>query len=141
MADRPISDYQFEQFLEQEKLMGARCVECGALFVPPRAICTKCHGSEMEWEETTGEGRLVAFTCISIGPPAMIAEGYDRNNPYCSGAVELVEGPRVVAQIEGVDTLRPETIKVGMPVKATFLQQGADEDQKTVLRFTPVDEN
>ena len=32
MADRPISDYQFEQFLEEGKLMGARCVGCGALF-------------------------------------------------------------------------------------------------------------
>ena len=141
MADRPISDYQFEQFLEEEKLMGARCVGCGALFVPPRVICTKCHGSEMEWVETKGEGHLVAFTCISIGPPAMIAEGYDRNNPYCSGAVELVEGPRVVAQIEGVNTLNPEAIKVGMPVKATFLHRGTDEDRKTVLGFTPVHED
>ena len=94
MADQPINDYQFEQFLEEDKLMGARCLGCGALFVPPRAICTKCHGSEMKWVETKGEGQLVAFTCISIGPPAMIEEGYDRNNPYCSGAVELAEGPR-----------------------------------------------
>ena len=71
----------------------------------------------------------------------MIEEGYDRKNPYCTGAVELAEGPRVVAQIEGVDTLHPETIKIGMPVKATFLHRGADEDRKTVLGFTPVDEN
>ena len=141
MADRPISDYQFERFLEEEKLMGARCIGCGALFVPPRAICAKCHSSEMEWAKTKGEGRLVAFTCIVIGPPEMIEEGYDRNNPYCSGAVELVEGPRVVARIEGVDTLHPETIKIGMPVKATFLRQGAGENRKTVLGFTPIDEN
>ena len=141
MADRPISDYQFEQFLEEEKLMGAQCVGCGALFVPPRPICPKCHGSAMEWVETKGEGRLVAFTCISIGPPAMIEEGYDRSNPYCSGAVELEEGPRVVAQIEGVDTLNPETIKIGMPVKATFLHRGTDEARKTVLGFIPADEN
>ena len=141
MGDRPISDYQFERFLEEEKLMGARCVGCGTLFVPPRAICAKCHDSEMEWVETGGEGQLVAFTCISIGPPAMVEEGYDRNNPYCSGAVELTEGPRVVAQIEGVDTLHPETIKIGTPVKAIFLRRGADEDRKTVLGFTPVDEN
>ena len=141
MADRPISDYQFERFLAEGKLMGARCLGCGALFVPPRAICTKCYGSEMEWVETSGEGRLVTFTCISIGPPAMVAEGYDRNNPYCSGAVELAEGPRVVAQIEGVDTRNPETIKIGMRVKATFLYQGTAENRKTVLGFTPIDEN
>ena len=141
MADKPINDYQFEWFLEEEKLMGARCTGCKTLFVPPRAICAKCHGSEMEWMETRGEGQLVAFTCISIGPPAMVEEGYDRNNPYCSGAVELAEGPRVVARIEGVDTLHPETIKIGMPVKAAFLHQGAGENRKTVLGFIPVDEN
>ena len=141
MADKPISDYQFERFLDEEKLMGARCTGCKTLFVPPRAICAKCHGSEMEWVETEGEGQLVAFTCISIGPPAMVEEGYDRNNPYCSGAVELAEGPRVVARIEGVDTLHPETIKIGMPVKAAFLHQGAGENRKTVLGFIPVDEN
>lgn len=141
MADRPISDYQFERFLEEEKLMGAQCAGCGALFVPPRAICTKCHGSEMEWVETQGEGRLVAFTCIAIGTPAMIEEGYNRNNPYCSGAVELIEGPRVVGRIEGVDTRNPETIKVGTPMKAAFLQQGVDDERKTVLGFMPVDES
>ena len=141
MADRPINDYQFERFLEERKLMGARCTGCRTLFVPPRVICSRCHSSDMEWVETKGEGRLVAFTCIAIGTPVMIEEGYDRNNPYCSGAVELVEGPRVVARIEGVDTLNPETIKVGTPVKATFLRQGTDENQKTVLGFTPVAEN
>ena len=141
MADKPISDYQFERFLDEEKLMGARCTGCKTLFVPPRAICAKCHGSEMEWVETEGEGQLVAFTCISIGPPAMIEEGYDRKNPYCTGAVKLVEGPRVVARIEGVDTLHPETIRIGMPVKATFLHRGDGENRKTVLGFIPVDEN
>ena len=141
MADKPISDYQFERFLDEEKLMGARCTGCKTLFVPPRAICAKCHGSEMEWVETEGEGQLVAFTCISIGPPAMIEEGYDRKNPYSTGAVELVEGPRVVARIEGVDTLHPETIRIGMPVKATFLHRGDGENRKTVLGFIPVDEN
>ena len=142
MVDRPISDYQFEQFLEEEKLMGARCIGCGALFVPPRAICAKCHGSEMEWVET--ERRRAACRLhlyLRLDLPAMVEEGYDRNNPYCSGAVELVEGPRVVARIEGVDTLHPGTIKIGLPVKATFLHRGTDEDRRIILGFTPIEED
>lgn len=141
MAETPISDYQFEQFLQDRKLMGARCAECSTLFVPPRVICIRCRSSDMEWVEMKGEGRLVAFTCIAIGTPAMIEEGYNRNNPYCSGAVELMEGPRVVGRIEGVDARNPETIKVGTPMKAAFLQQGVDEKRKIVLAFTPVDES
>ena len=141
MVDSPVNDYQFERFLDEGKLMGARCTGCKTLFVPPRIICTRCHGSEMEWVKVKGEGRLVAFTCIAVGTAAMIEAGYDRNNPYCSGAVELAEGPRVVAQIEGVNTLKPETIKIGMPVKATFLRRGTDKDRKTVLGFIPVDKD
>ena len=103
MEERPFSDISYEQFLREERLMGSRCKKCEALYVPPRPICIKCHGSEMEWVEMGGKGKLSAFTCIAIGPPFMIAEGYNRNNPYCSGVVELEEGVRVDARIEEVN--------------------------------------
>ena len=138
MAERPINDYGFEQFLNEGKLMGAKCNACGTLYVPPRSLCPQCRHSDMKWTEAAGEGRLAAFTSISIGTPAMMKEGYDRNNPYCSGAVELVEGARVVARIEGVNPLRPETIEVGMPVKVKFLHQGAGDDRRTILAFSPI---
>ncbi len=138
MKERPMSDYEFEQFLNEEKLMGSRCIACGALFVPPRAVCITCYRSEMEWAEMRGIGKLAAFTCIAIGPPSMIEEGYDRNNPYCSGVIELAEGPRVVARIEGVDALNPENIKIGTPLKMRFLHRGVGENLKTVLAFTPL---
>ena len=137
MAERPISDYGFEQYLEEEKLMGSKCIGCGALFVPPRAVCMNCHRSEMNWAEMKGMGKLAAFTCIAIGPPSMIEEGYDRDNPYCCGIVELQEGPRVVARIDAVDTLHPENIKIGSPFRVKFLHLGADENRITVLAFTP----
>jgi uncharacterized OB-fold protein len=91
----------------------------------------------MEWVEMGGNGKLSAFTCIAIGPSFMIAEGYNRKNPYCSGVVELEEGPRVDARIEGVDTNRPEDIKVGMPLKVKFLHRGEGDDLKTYLAFEP----
>ena len=105
MEERPFSDVAFEKYLREDKLMGSRCKNCEALYVPPRPICVTCAGDDLVWEEMSGKGKLAAFTCISIGPSAMIAEGYNRNNPYCSGVVELVEGPRVDARIEGVDAI------------------------------------
>lgn len=137
MGERPFSDFSYRQFLKEEKLMGSRCKECGALFVPPRPICIHCHSSRMEWVEMKGSGKLAAFTVIAIGPPSMMAEGYDRNNPYCSGVVQLEEGPRVDARIEGVDTKDPEKIKVGMPLTVKYLHRGEDEDLKTYLAFEP----
>jgi scaffold protein (connect acetoacetyl-CoA thiolase and HMG-CoA synthase) len=137
MEDRPFSDVSYEQFLKEEKLMGSGCKACETLYVPPRPICIQCYGSEMDWVELRGDGRLAAFTCISVGPPFMIAKGYDRKNPYCSGVVELEEGARVDARIEGVDTQKPETIQMGIPLKVKFLHQEGAEEGKTVLMFEP----
>ena len=137
MEERSFSDISYKQFLNEEKLMGSRCKKCEALFLPPRPICIKCHSSEMEWVEMKGTGKLIAFTCIAIGPPFMIAEGFDRKHPYCSGVVELEEGVRTDARIEGVDTNKPEDIKVGMPLNAKFLHRGGEEILRTFLAFEP----
>lgn len=134
MADRPFSDIAFENYLAEEKLMGSRCTRCGSLFVPPRPICVDCHGTEMTWVQLSGRGTLAAFTCITIGPPFMRAEGYDRHNPYCSGVVALEEGGRVDARIEGVDPKQPEKIIVGVALRAKYLHRG---ESKTYLAFEP----
>ncbi|RLC65586.1 MAG: transcriptional regulator [Chloroflexi bacterium] len=137
MEEKHFSDISYEQFLNEEKLMGSRCKQCGAFYVPPRPICIKCYASEMEWVQTKGKGKLAAFTCIAVGPPFMMEEGYDRTRPYVSGVVELEEGARVVARIEGVDGSKPETIKIGTPLRVEFLHRGEGEDSATFLAFRP----
>ena len=137
MEEKPFSDISYEKFLNEEKLMGTRCKGCGTQYVPPRSICVDCYGSDMEWIGMKGKGRLAAFTCINIPPPFMIAQGYNRKNPYCTGVVELEEGARVDARIEGVDCTKPEDIKVGMPLKAKYLHREEGEKSETYLAFEP----
>lgn len=137
MEEMLFNDISYKQFLNEEKLMGSRCKQCDALFLPPRPICIKCHGTEMEWVEMQGSGELSAFTCIAIGPPFMIEEGYNRKKPYCLGVVELKEGVRVDARIEGVDTNKPEDIKVGMSLSGKFLHRQKEGIEKTYLAFEP----
>ena len=134
----PFNDISYERFLSEDKLMGSRCQKCGALSVPPRSICIECYGTAMEWVEMKGKGKLAAFTCIAIGPPNMIEEGYDRKHPYVSGVVELEEGVRVVARIEGMDGGKPETIKIGTPLQVEFLHRGEGDNLKTFLAFKPL---
>jgi len=117
--------------------MGSRCNGCGSHFVPPRSICVKCFSSEMEWIKMNGKGRLAAFTCITIAPPFMIEQGYNRENPYISGVVELDEGGRVDARIEGMDPGKPEEIQVGMPLKVKYLHTEVGEKKETYLAFEP----
>lgn len=137
MTPRPFNDIAYNQFLNEEKLMGSECKACGGRFVPPRPMCPMCRHAELEWVEMSGRGRLAAFTCITIAPPFMMAQGYHRKNPYVSGVVELESGGRVDARIEGVDPFRPESIRVGMPLKALFLHRREAEPPETYLAFEP----
>jgi len=125
MDDMPFTAASFDKFCSEKKLMGSKCKKCGAPSLPPRPLCLKCKSHEIEWTELKGKGKLVAFTVIGVGPPTMIAEGYDRDHPYCSGVVELEEGPRITTQIVGVDVDHPENIKIGTPLTADFLERGS----------------
>jgi len=137
MDERDFTSASFYKFLGEHKLMGSRCSSCGALHVPPRPICTDCHGEEMEWEMMGGDGTLLAFTTIHIAPTAMIEAGYRRDNPYCAGIVKLDEGPAISAQILKVDASQPDSIAIGTRLHVAFVQRGEDELQRTFLAFQP----
>jgi uncharacterized OB-fold protein len=89
----------------------------------------------MEWEQMSGRGKLAAFTTIHIAPTAMIEAGYGRDKPYCTGVVQLDEGPAISAQIVGVDATQPEQIAVGTPLKIAFIERGESEGSRTYLAF------
>ena len=76
MEERPISVNSFEKFLNEDKLMGCKCKECGTLFLPPRTICFKCHAKDLEWAQIKGGGKLLTFTSINIGPAWMVEQGF-----------------------------------------------------------------
>ena len=137
MEERKFSDMSYNQYLNEDKLMGSKCRKCGRLFTPPRSLCIDCFSTDMEWVEMKGKGKLGAFTCIYVGPQFMIEEGFNRKKPYCVGVVELEEGTRVDARIEGVDPAQPETIKVGMPLTVEYLHRGEGDNALTYLAFTP----
>ena len=121
--EKKITSNSFYQFLAEKKLMASRCKKCQALYLPPHPICQKCYGTDMEWVEMKGSGKLAAFTAISVGPTFTIAEGHDRNNPYLVGIVKLDEGPKICGRIHGIDPKNPDRIKVGTTVKVEFPEQ------------------
>ena len=132
---RPFSAAVFDQYIAEHKLMASRCTKCGGMYVPPRAICPKCQSEELEWVETSGKGKLAAFTVILSGPTFMIEQGFDRKNPYISGIVELEEGIRISARITGLDASKPAEIKIGTPLNVDFVEFGEGEGKKTYLAF------
>jgi hypothetical protein len=48
--------------LEEGKIYGTECKNCGAKYSPPQADCSVCYSSDMEWIEISGEGEVVCMT-------------------------------------------------------------------------------
>jgi uncharacterized OB-fold protein len=135
MTDQDITHIGFQKHLSEHRLMGTQCKSCGAKYLPPRPLCVNCYSDEIEWTEMPGEGKLAAFTTVHIAPTAMIAAGYGRDNPYCSGIVTLENGLSISAQILGLDVNQPQTIEIGVPLKVEFIERGEGNEKKTFLAF------
>ena len=124
MAEREFTHASFAEFLAEGKLMGVRCRACGALSAVPRPLCPACRAESLEWVELSGRGAVEGFTVIHVPPTPLAAAGYGRDHPYASAVVRLDEGPWITAQLVGVDSKRPESLRVGMRVRTEVVRQG-----------------
>ena len=101
---------EFPKFLKDGMIKGMKCRKCNVFYFPPRADCTECMGNDMEWKETKGIGTLITFTTIYAAPT-----GFEGKTPYTIGLIDLDEGGRILANIEGMGE---DQIKIGMKLKA-----------------------
>jgi uncharacterized OB-fold protein len=127
----------YERFLlalQDGKIIGSRCKECGTVSVPPWLFCESCGLPTQDWPEVSPRGVLRAYTIVR--KPMMLQP---LEPPY---AVALI-------RLEGTDTdlihiIRPEHlegIKPGCEVEAVW----ADKDKResdifAILGFRPVKE-
>ena len=137
MENRPFNDNSFGLFIREGKIMASKCKKCGVVSLPPRQLCIHCYGTEAEWVEVKGEGRLAAFTSIVVAPPIMMEKGFNRNNPYVVGVVELEGGLKMVARIVGVDAKKPQDVKVGVSLKVDFTAGDYTAGERPCLYFRP----
>lgn len=138
MTEQALHSKAFNQAIAEDLLIGSHCLVCGNISIPQRQICPNCHSDQVERIQTNGQGTLAAFTVIYVPPTSMADAGYNAKNPYCVGIVALGEGPRISAQIVGLDLSDPATIKIGLPLKQTFVVRAEGESAKKFLAFEPV---
>jgi len=99
----------FVGYLEKGKVMATRCRRCGSNYFPPRMDCPKCVGSDVEWFEIKGNGRLVTYTVVNYGPT-----GFEEDAPYTLAIADF-DGLRVFGRLS--KSLKESDIKAGMGVK------------------------
>ncbi|MBS7615164.1 Zn-ribbon domain-containing OB-fold protein [Candidatus Bathyarchaeota archaeon] len=108
----PFTIEQFFKFLKEKKLMAAKCIKCGKLYLPPKPICTNCYSKELNWTQLGTKGRLITYTVIHIAP-----EQFQKNIPYAYGIIELENGLRIPGIIKGIEH---EKLKVGTELEVDF---------------------
>jgi uncharacterized protein len=99
----------FMDRLEQGKVSGTKCKDCGKVYFPPRADCANCLGSNMEWFDVEGKGKLVTFSKLEYAPV-----GFENDIPYSIALLDFGDY-KVFGRLSG--DLPEDEIKVGMEMK------------------------
>jgi uncharacterized OB-fold protein len=99
----------FIDYLEDGKVMGTKCNDCGRVFFPPRADCFQCLASNVDWFEVSGTGKLITFSKLEYAPV-----GFGDDLPYAIAVLDYGEF-KVFGRI--ASDLSEDEIKVGMEMK------------------------
>ncbi len=99
----------FIDYLEQGKVMGTKCRDCGMKFFPPRADCFKCLTSNMDWFEVSEPGKLISFSKLQYGPV-----GFENDLPYTIAVLDFGEY-KVFGRVS--DKVPEDDLQVGMDMK------------------------
>ena len=102
----------YSEALKENKLLGLKCKECGAITVPPKMVCRQCASPDMEIIELKGRGKIQTFTPVFVA-----AEGREDEVPYIIVLVELDEGPWIMGNLTGVDPDKATMELIGKRVK------------------------
>ncbi|HSV47113.1 MAG TPA: Zn-ribbon domain-containing OB-fold protein, partial [Ramlibacter sp.] len=90
----------------ERRLVIRKCKACGELHFMPRHLCPVCWSDQLEWVDAKGSGSVHSFTIIRRASDPAFAPLV----PYAVALVDLDEGPRMMANIVGADTL---SVKIG----------------------------
>ena len=103
---------EYNEALRQNKLLGLKCQDCGAITVPPKMACRKCTSPDMDIVELSGKGKIKTFTTVNVAP-----EGRESELPYIIVLVELDEGPWLMGNLIDNDPANANMELIGKRVK------------------------
>ncbi len=115
----------FIDFLEDGKVKGTRCKDCGLVFFPPRADCYQCLASNVEWFEVSGSGKLVTYSKLQFAPV-----GFEDDVPYCIALLDYGKY-KIFGRI--AKDVPEDEIKVGMEMK-TVVNKTSNEQLNYVFQ-------
>jgi len=102
----------FRELIDNKRIMGTKCPECGTVFCPPTSDCPKCW-VPAEWVEVGPQGTVLHFSIIHLPNLWM-----KRKVPYTIGLIKLDGADTGLMHF--VDETDIEKLKTRPRVKAVF---------------------
>ena len=115
--------------LKEGELRLQHCRHCGAYQYPPESFCYACPSRDLEWKRIGGEGTIYSFIVVHQRYHPAFADRL----PYNVAVVELDEGPRLLANVLGIEN---GALEIGMRVRPRIERIG---DEQCALFFEPVE--
>ena len=112
---------------KEQRLMVQRCLECDAVQLYPRVICTSCGSLQLSLVQASGRGTVYSYSTVekSANPEFFTP-------PYVVALVRLDEGPTVLSNIVSTKAGRQ---LCDQPVEVTW---EALPDGRNLPLFAPI---
>lgn len=124
----------FIDLLNDKKLQGTKCKECGKVWMPPRIACSDCY-EDTEWVELPHTGEIMVSTIVWYTTSDFI-----QKIPYGIAFIKLDNADTGLLQGIFSESLVPSKIEKGQKVRAVFKTKEEREGRMTDFFFVPVDE-
>ncbi len=133
MVDQALSIPKYWRRIPQYyRLVAYRCVKCGKLYFPPRAVCD-CGSREFEEVELPRVGKIVEYTVLRS-----VTSDFEKQRPLVIAVVDL-GGVRVLGQL--VDCQNLDKLGEGADVEVVFRRIKEDGSHGIIyygFKFRPV---
>ena len=134
----PVAEGLFTDTADGPRLLGSRCVSCGAPYFPKAAVCHNPDCKDKRVEDATFGPRGKLWSCARQDYPPPAPAKYDEPyKPYALGVVDLDDGLRVVGRISTDD---PQGLEVGIDVELVLepLCHDAEGNEVITWKFKPL---
>ena len=120
-----LTHIQYFEALKENILKGLKCLDCGTITVPPKAVCDDCGSTNQEITQLSGDGTVKTFTVIRVAP-----EGFKA--PYVVVLAQLREGPWLTGLLNSLD---PESVTMDIIGKKVKLGHRVVQHMKQWLKM------
>ena len=126
---RPILKTYYDA-LEDGKVLGLKCNECGSVVWRPLPTCQKCGGTDLDWYdlglEATVDEIIIDDTSLTLDYTFTKANQYfvNKEEPYCICVGHFKEGTAFHAALYGVTPANADELRrnLPLPAKVEFMQ-------------------